>query len=119
VALLRLNIEDSDPMIKTHTMSKSSRIIGACLLISAGFIYLSGCSMSDYRAPQAYPVNIIPIDSKFQGCAKSCLDEYSKCTAKQSSGYLNDLQNASITECRKNYKECMLTCRKTYKEIFN
>lgn len=95
------------------------KVFAACLLISTMCIYLSGCTMSDFRAPEAYPVNIIPIDSKFQNCAKSCLDQYSKCTAKESGGYLNDLQNSAISECRKTYKECMLTCRKTYKEIFN
>ena len=69
-------------MIKTLIKCKSSKAIATCILISTGLMYLSGCSMSDYRAPEAYPVNIIPVDSKFQNCAKRCLDEYAQCAHK-------------------------------------
>lgn len=106
-------------MIEALMRLKVSNIFAACILISCALVFLNGCSMSDFRAPEAYPVNIIPVNSKFQDCAKSCLDEYAQCTAKQSGGYLSDLQNSTISECRNTYKECMLACRKTYKEIFN
>lgn len=89
------------------------------LAIFAAVVLSSACSYSDLRAPQAYPTNIIPTDSKFQACAEKCLKDYYDCTNRAGVDFAKDLQASPISVCRAEYKACILACRKTYNEIFN
>lgn len=88
----------------------------AILLMVVNFL---ACTSSNIRAPEAYPTNIIPIDSKFQNCAMDCLADYSSCTNTKNNGFAKDLQADPVSFCRSTYQKCSLECRKKYNEIFN
>lgn len=105
-------------LFSSHFVSRSAATasrLGLCVAL----VMINACSYSDLRAPQAYPTNIIPTDSKFQACAEKCLKDYSDCTNRAGVDFAKDLQASPISVCRTEYKACILACRKAYNEIFN